>query len=210
MNRRRFLGLAGMSATAGCTTQLVSETTPSESETTTTSTSMEKDNNPTSGGSRVNVSITSITVPPDLPIKPNVVAINPLATEDHPPQLRTTLTNTMEDPVIVGDIRNAHFEDTFSESGKYVLVPENSGYGNAEPGCWRITGGVGQAATYQKSEIPSNSRSTRLLNLFAHGESESCLPTGTYQFKTLIDTSTSTAQSTQNTSWAFTIQIEHI
>jgi len=82
MNRRRFLGLAGMSATAGCTTQLVSETTPSESETTTTSISMEKDNNPTSGGSRANVSITSITVPPDLPIKPNVVAINPLATED--------------------------------------------------------------------------------------------------------------------------------
>jgi len=210
MNRRRFLGLAGMSATAGCTTQLVSETTPSESETTTTSTSMENDNNPTSGGSRVNVTIASITVPPELPIKPNVEAISPMATEEHPPQLRTTLTNTTEDPVIVGDIRNAHFENTFSESGKYVLIPANSGYGNAEPGCWRITGGVGQASVYKPSEISPNTQSTRLLNLFAHGESENCLLTGIYQFKILINISKSADQSTQNTSWGFTIRIEYI
>ena len=153
------------------------------------------------------VTITSVTSPSGLPIRPDVEVTRSLATEEDPPQLRTTLTNTTENPVVIGDIRNAHFENTFDESSEYVLIPDDSGYGNADSGCWRITGGVGHAATYQTVKIPPDEPSSRLVNLFAHGEGENCLPTGTYSFSTLMNVSKKTGEGTQGVSWGFEIRI---
>jgi hypothetical protein len=136
-----------------------------------------------------------------------VEVIRSSATEEYPPQLRTTLTNTTENPVVIGDIRNAHFENTFDESSGCVLIPDDSGYGNADPGCWRITGGVGQAATYRTGEVLPDGPSARLVNLFAHGEGENCLPTGTYNFSTLMDVSQKTGKRAQGVNWGFEIRI---
>lgn len=161
---------------------------------------------PRADGGGPSVTIVSVDTPSNLAIRPSVEVPRQTATEAHPPQIRTVLTNTTDAPVVVGDSRNAHFENTLDESGDCVLLPREVGYGSADPGCWRVTGGIGQASDYRPAEVSPGEARTRRVNLFAYGESQDCLPTGTFRFETRMTVSGRRAGD-RSASWGFGIRI---
>jgi len=93
-----------------------------------------------SGTGGPGVSIVSSDADTDLPVRPVVELVRDTATSEQPPRLRTTLTNTSDEPVTVGEGRAVHFEYVTDDSGALILLPGKSDREYpAEPDCWRLT-----------------------------------------------------------------------
>jgi len=109
--RRHYISGAGfvlVSGLAGCTGGDPGGTRPSGT-----------------GGPGVNIVSTDEGI--DLPVRPAVAVVRDAATPDHPPRFRTTLTNTGDEPVTVGEARAIHFEFVTDDSGALVqLVPDTT------------------------------------------------------------------------------------
>ncbi|WP_407067020.1 hypothetical protein [Haloarcula brevis] len=168
-----------------------------------------------SGGTRPSgtggpgVTVVSTDDEPDLPVRPAMEIVREAATPEYPPRLRTTLTNTSDDPVRVGEGRAVHFEYVTDDSGSLVLLPgENDREYPAEPDCWRLTEGVPVSEEYQTVEIEAGSSRSRLVDLYATPDVDGCLPVGEYRFETTVSIVSPDAESEASALWGFTILLE--
>ena len=195
--RRRYLQYAAgatlTAALAGCT-----DTVPDDS---TNTTDGGTETRPTdTGGPGVTIAATDDD--PGIPIQPTVEVVRGAATNEHPPQLRTTLTNTSEETVTVGDGRAIHFEYVTADSGRLTLLPPGGDY-PAEDGCWRLSEGIITTAEYRTVKIAAGESHSRPVDLYATTDTEGCLPVGEYRFETTISLTGDDAES--SVSWGFSI-----
>lgn len=154
------------------------------------------------------VTLVSVDDAPDLPVEPSVEITRDAATEDHPPQFRTTLTNTTDAAVSVGEGRSVHFEYVGDEDDQLILLP-SEGEWDADPGCWRLSGPVAITQEYRMIEIAPDEPSTRLVDLYgAPIEEDACLPVGEYRFETTISVLSDSDEQEQSARWGFTILLE--
>lgn len=153
------------------------------------------------------VTIVSVDDAPDLPVRPGVELVRDTATADHPPRFRTTLTNTTDTPVQVGEGRAVHFAYVTDEADELVLLPAGEEY-PAEPDCWRLTDGIAVTEEYQILEVAPDEPSTRLLDLYGTPGPDSCLPVGEYRFETTIAVVNDAGEQQQSATWGFVVSLE--
>jgi hypothetical protein len=155
------------------------------------------------------VTVVSRDDDPDLPVRPAVEVLREAATPEQPPRLRTTLTNTSDNPVRVGEGRAVHFEYVTDESGSLVLLPgETDSEIPAEPDCWRLTDGIAVSEEYRTFEIGTSESSARPVDCYATPEGEGCLPVGEYRFETTIAIVTDDGEQDSAATWGFSVVLE--
>jgi hypothetical protein len=154
------------------------------------------------------VTLVSVDDDPDLPVRPSVELTRDAASEDNPPQLRTTLTNTTDAPVRVGEGRAVHFAYVFDEDRQLALLPPDGDY-PARAGCWRLTEGIAITEEYQTLDIEPDEPSTRVVDLYgAPIEEDACLPVGEYRFETTLSVLSDEGEQEASVRWGFTILLE--
>lgn len=152
--------------------------------------------------------IASVDDAPDLPVRPDVELVRDTATAEHPPQLRTTLTNTTDATVRVGEGRAVHFAYVTSESGQLMLLPGEGDY-PAAPDCWRLTDDIAVTQEYRMLDIAPDEPSTRLLDLYgAPTDEDACLPVGEHRFETTIAVLTESGEQESSATWGFSVRLE--
>lgn len=162
---------------------------------------------PGTGGPGVTIVSTDDAI--DLPIRPTVEVSREAATPDHPPQLRTTLTNTSDDRIRVGEGRAVHFEYVIDASGRLMLLPAEAERDYpAEPGCWRLTDQIPVSREYRTFEIDANDASSRPVDLYATTDADGCLPVGEYRFETTISVISADFETESSARWGFSLVVE--
>jgi len=155
------------------------------------------------------VSLVSIDENPDLPVRPAVDIVRDTASEDYPPRLRTTLTNTRDESVTIGEGRAVHFEYVTDDSGLLTLLP---GDGDteypADADCWRLTDPLATTEEYRTFEIDADGSSSRLVDLYATPDADGCLPVGEYRFETTISILSDDAETESSAKWGFSLSLE--
>lgn len=160
-----------------------------------------------SGTGGPGLTLVSVSDVPDLPVRPSVEIALDTATADHPPQLRTTITNTTDAPVRVGEGRAAHFEYVYDDATQLVFLPADEEW-PAEPDCWRLTEGIAVTEEYRTFEVSPDEPSTRLVNLYATPGEDACLPVGEYRFETTISVLSESAEQQDSATWGFSVLLE--
>lgn len=164
---------------------------------------------PRADGGGPRVTLLSVTDTSDFPVQPSIEVTRPNTTGEHPPQFRTTLTNTTNTSVWVGEARSAHFEYMVDESREFISLPyDTDDRYPAEPGCWRLTDAIGASADFKTVEVPPGEPTTRLIELYGFREGEGCLPTGTFRFETSMSLfSRRGVDPGPSARWAFEIRV---
>ena len=213
--RRQYLhyigggGSAFIAGLAGCTGGSDRDDGPNETPPSGT------DGTNGSGGTRPEgtggpgVTLASTDEDPDLPVRLAVEIVRDTATEAHPPRLRTTLENTGDESVTVGEGRAVHFEYVTADSGLLTLLPgdTDSEY-PADADCWRLTEGIATTEEYRTFEIDAGESSSRLVDLYATPDADGCLPVGKYRFETTIGVVGDDAEPDSSATWGFSILLE--
>lgn len=75
-----------------------------------------------SGTGGPGITVVSVDGTDDSPVVPSVEIVREAATESSPPRLRTTLENTGDEPVTVGEGRAVHLEYVTDDSGALVFL----------------------------------------------------------------------------------------
>ena len=212
--RRRYLrSLGGASAVliaglAGCTGGSGTDDSPDE-------TPPETNGSDGAGGTRPEgtggpgVTIAATDEAPELPVEPTVELVRDTATEDHPPRLRTTLENTGDEPVTVGEGRAVHFEYVADDSGVLTLLPADSDTEYlADTDCWRLTEEVATTKEYRTFAIDDGESSSRLVDLYATPDADGCLPVGEYRFASTIGIVGDDSEPESSAAWGFSVSLE--
>jgi len=215
--RRRYLQYAGGAALpaglAGCigTVPETNDTDNGTDDLPDNGTANGTDGNETrpegTGGPGVTIAATDDD--PEIPIQPAVEVVREAATTEHPPRLRTTLTNTSDEAVSVGEGRAVHFEYVTADSGTLILLPPagDNDY-PAEPDCWRLTDGIATTEENRIFEIAAGESSSRPVDLYATTEADGCLPVGEYRFETTISLTGGDAETDDAATWGFSVVLE--
>lgn len=154
------------------------------------------------------ISLDSVDDDPDLPVRPGVEVVRATATSDHPPRLRTTLANTTDEPVRVGEGRAVHFEYVADDSRDLLLLPGDAEREYpAEPGCWRLTDGIAVSEEYRTFAVDPDDPSSRLVDLYATAGGEGCLPTGEFRFETTIAVLSDELDPQASATWGFVAEL---
>ncbi|KAB1189923.1 hypothetical protein GJR96_17240 [Haloferax sp. MBLA0076] len=171
-----------------------------------------------SGGTRPSgtggpgITLTDVDSTPDIPIEPTVEVHRDVATDDHPPQLRVTLTNTSDERVEVGEGRAIFFQYVADDSRDLILLPAGQEY-PADPGCWRLDEPIAVTEEYRIETFePGESRSA-LVDLYGAARDDgedSCLPVGEYHFETTFAVGDLTGGDEGRTTatWGFSLSLE--
>lgn len=153
------------------------------------------------------VTVAAVDDSSDLAVDPAVEIVREAATEDHPPRLRTTLSNTGDDAIRVGEGRAVHFEYVTDESGALIFLPGEGEY-PAESDCWRLTEGVAVTEEYRTFEIESGGSSSRPVDLYATPDGDACLPVGEYRFETTLSIVSTDGEQESSDRWGFSVLLE--
>ncbi|MDV7350096.1 hypothetical protein R3751_09960 [Halorubrum distributum] len=153
------------------------------------------------------VSIVSVDDEVELPIRPAVEIAREAATTDHPPRLRTRLTNAGDERVRVGEGRAAHFEYVSDGDDALVLLPADAEY-PAEPGCWRLADAIAITEEYRTFALDPGESSERFIDLYATPGGDACLPVGEYRFETTVSVVSGDAEPESSATWGFTVVLE--
>jgi len=154
------------------------------------------------------VSLVSTDKDPDIPVQPSVEIVRDTATEAHPPRLRTTLTNTGDEPVSVGEGRAVHFEYVTDDSGLLTLLPVDDTEYPADADCWRLTEGTATTEEYRTFELDAGGSSSRLVDLYATPDADGCLPVGEYRFESTIAVVGDDTEPQSSATWGFSVSLE--
>ena len=214
-NRRRHLrGIAGIAAAAltglsGCTGGDPTDTgdgTPTDAPPGEQGTVGTGDTRPEGTGGP-GVSVVAVDEAPDLPVEPSVTVVREAATPEHPPRLRTTLTDTSGESVRVGEGRAVHFEYVTDDSGALQLLPPGGDY-PAEADCWRLAEGIAVSEEYRTFEIEAGGASERPVDLYATPGEDACLPVGEYRFETTLSVVDADGEAQSSARWGFSVVLE--
>ncbi|TQQ83748.1 hypothetical protein EGH24_02905 [Halonotius terrestris] len=155
------------------------------------------------------VSIASVTDDLDIPIDVAVELVRDAATAEQPPRLRTTLTNTSDEPVQVGEGRAVHFEYVNDTDGLLTLLPAASpDEYPVEPDCWRLTDGIAITEEYRTFELAAGESQSRDVDLYATQDADGCLPVGEYSFETTVSIVDDEAAQEASATWGFSLTLE--
>ena len=211
--RRRVLGtgaLLGTGLLAGCVSggngsdgdgSNGTESTPSPTGTgtptgTPTETPPPGNGTDSTGGTRPEgtggptVTLASVDQRPNLPVRPTVEVLEPVATQEHPPRLRVTVENGSDGPITLGEARAVVFQYVTSESGELTLLPPGEDY-PAEAGCWRLREGIAVTEEYRTVTLDPGEAHASDLDLYgAPTQEDVCLPVGEHRFETVFSVST--------------------
>lgn len=157
------------------------------------------------GGPGVSIVATDGDV--DFQVQPAVEVTREAATTDHPPQLRTRLTNAGDERVRVGEGRAVHFEYVYDGDDALVLLPSDGEY-PAEPDCWRLTDAIAVTEEYRTFALDPGASSERLVDLYATPGEDACLPVGEYRFETTVSVVSDDAEPQSSTTWGFSVVLE--
>ena len=193
-SRRRYLqaalGAVVLTGCAGCTDDDADGTRPA-------------------GTGGPGVSLTSVADDLDIPIDVAVELVRETATAEHPPRLRTTLTNTGDEPVSIGEGRAVHFEYVSDTEGLLQLLPGASPTAYpADPDCWRLTEGIAITEEYRTFELAAGDSSSRPVDLYATPDADGCLPVGAYSFETTVSIADEEATQEAAAEWGFSLTLE--
>lgn len=192
--RRTFLrtgSIATVALLAGCTAGGDgSSNDPTTGEPTTDGLPTDNGTNTdgSSGGTRPSgtggpgLTLASVDDAPDLPVTPAVEVTRDTATNEHPPQLRVTVTNDSDEPVQIGEGRAVVFAYVTSESGQLILLPAEGDY-PAEPDCWRLTEGIAVTEEYRMLTLQPGESTSQLVDVYGAAGGDGCLPVGEHRFE---------------------------
>ncbi|KAB1185129.1 MULTISPECIES: hypothetical protein [Haloferax] len=200
------LGTGGGSGSDDDTTDM--DDTPSDFPT---------DSSDPSGGTRPSggpgITLTSVDSSPDIPLEPMVEVSEAVATDERPPQLRITLTNTSDETVEVGEGRAIFFEYVTDTSNDLIFLPAGQEY-PAEAGCWRLSDPIAVTEEYRiESFDPGESRS-KLVDLYGatkqDGDEETCLPVGEFRFESTFTVGglSGGEEDRKTAKWGFSLSLE--
>jgi hypothetical protein len=144
---------------------------------------------------------------PDLPVEPGVSVLEPVATADHPPALRVTLTNTSDAPITVGEGRAVRFQYVVDDARVLQLLPAEGEYPVAEGNCWRLSEAVATTMEYRTEELAAGETIAAAVELYALPDYDGCLPVGEFRFETRIGAGDS-MESMAQADWGFTVLLE--
>lgn len=218
--RRTFLragSLAGLALVAGCT----SGGEPPADDVTTGEPTAEPTDDPTTGtddpanGTRPtgtggpSLSLAAVDDAPDLPVTPTVEVTEDVATEEHPPQLRVTITNDSDETVQVGEGRAVVFSYVTSESGQLTLLPTGGDY-PAEPDCWRLTEGIAITEEYRILTIEPGKSVSQLVDVYGAAGGDGCLPVGEHRFESTYNVTRGDEMTGEGEQarWGFSVLLE--
>lgn len=137
-----------------------------------------------SGTGGPGVSVASVDDQPDGPLEIDVAVTREAATDEHPPGLRVSVTNTGDEAVDLGEARAVVFAYQYAENGSLMLLPAGGDY-PAEPGCWRLSDGIAVSEEYRVRTLAPGETIASALSLYAttEVEADACLPVGEYRFE---------------------------
>lgn len=150
---------------------------------------------------------------PDLPLEVAVEVTRDVATDQHPPGLRVSLTNTGDDLVGVGEGRAVVFAYRTSTDRALTLLPAEFD-APAKPGCWRLTDGVAVTEEYRITRIEPHETVSQTLSLYASHdgttEPDACLPVGEHRFESAysVHPDAETPETSQRATWGFSVLLE--
>lgn len=153
------------------------------------------------------VSLVAVDDEVDLRVRPAVEVVREAATTEHPPRLRTTLTNAGDERVRVGEGRAAHFEYVTDGCDALTLLPGDGEY-PAEPDCWRLADAIAITEEYRTFVLDPGASSERLVDLYATPGEDACLPVGEYRFETTISVVSDDAEPESSATWGFSVVLE--
>ncbi|WP_049979545.1 hypothetical protein [Halolamina rubra] len=181
----RGSSLLTLSALAGCVAAPVADGAGSDLPSDNSPDGTDDDTRPRGTGGP-GVTLASVDDDPEVALSIDVTVTEAVATDDHPPGLRVTVTNTGDAPAALGEARAAVFAYQSSVDEFLVLLPAGGDY-PADPGCWRLTEGVGTTEEYRTVTLEPGERHAADLGLYAAGvEADACLPVGEHRFETTM------------------------
>ncbi|MDZ7702550.1 MAG: hypothetical protein U5J98_11100 [Halobacteriales archaeon] len=194
MNRRQYLasGLGAAGLLAGCLSTGDGGSTPTP---------------------RPVISIVDRDAPPDIPVEPSVEVATAAASGDGPPELRTSVENTADHPIEVGEERAIVFAFVSSEERPgLTLLPAGGEYPAVEPGCWRLREPIAIAEYYGVVELAPGEASSRRVGVWESPDGEGCLPTGEFRLATTYagarDRTDGVEEREWQGTWGFTLAVE--
>ncbi|MFC7325462.1 hypothetical protein ACFQMF_12825 [Halorubrum rutilum] len=153
------------------------------------------------------VTVVSVDGPDDIPVAASVEVVREAATEESPPRLRTSLENTGDESITVGEGRGVHLEYVSDDSEALVFLPSDGEY-PAEPGCWRLTDGIAVTEEYRTFQIDAGASSGREIDLYATPGEDACLPVGEYRFETAVSVGEPGTDPERSGRWSLTVLLE--
>jgi len=224
--RRRLIrsaGLAAVAGLAGCTNPSGDDGNETDDGTDNGSdlpgdngSDLPGDNGSDAGGTRPEgtggpgISIRSVDDDPGLPVVPSVEITEDTATDDHPPQLRVTVTNEGDETVRVGEGREICFQYVSDTGGNLTLLPTGQEY-PAEAGCWRLKEEIATTQEYRVTELEPGDSTEALVDLYALPGEDACLPVGEYRFEATYSVSRGDGtlpSDGEHATWGFAVSLE--
>ena len=231
MRRRRLLraagvpvaaGLAGCSELAGDTDtgpgggdQRVEGPTSGSTPTDGPTTTRTPTDAPADG---TTVSVVGTSPVREAPLEYEVSMRHASPTENHPPVLRTRITNTRDAATRLGEEREAQHQYVGSKDGTLLLL----GYGGlgdrqyripADRGCWRLESPPPHLDYYGRLDLDPGETVTTDSPLYGSPSlaKDRCLPSGIYRFSPDVfwgDADGRPGGSSRRVDWGFTLRIE--
>ncbi|MFC7127957.1 hypothetical protein [Haloferax chudinovii] len=160
------------------------------------------------------ISLVGVDDAPDVPVEHEVEITESLATDEHPPQVRITLTNTGDEVVEVGEGRTVFFQYVSDATNDLIFLPADGEY-PAEAGCWRLGDHIAVTEEYRILSLEPGESRSELVDLYGVAQSEdeeaSCLPVGEFRFEAdfaVGGLSEASDDERREATWGFSLTLE--
>ncbi|WP_396613624.1 hypothetical protein ACH9L7_16960 (plasmid) [Haloferax sp. S1W] len=186
------------------TTEAPDDTTDMPDDTTT------DDSSGTDSPDASTISLASVDSAPDIPLEPAVEVTKAEATQDHPPQVEVTLSNTSGSVVEAGEGRDIFFQHVSDETNELTFLPAGKEY-PADPGCWRLTESLFVTQEYRMEQFDPDESRSKTVDLYGMPKKDGgCLPVGEYRFETTISIGEMDGSEGDKTDvqWGFSVTLE--
>lgn len=149
---------------------------------------------------------------PDLPLTVDVEVVRDAATDEHPPALRVSITNTSDAAIGVGEGRAVVFAYRQSTDDALTLLPAEF-EAPTKPGCWGLTEGIAITEEYRVTRIEAGETVSQELSVYgSHDEAEpdACLPVGEHRFESVytVFADPETPEGGEQATWGFSVLLE--
>ncbi|WP_117595513.1 hypothetical protein [Haloprofundus halophilus] len=144
---------------------------------------------------------------PEVPVAPSVELTEDVATDDHPPQLRVTITNESDRTVRLGEGRDVFFQYVSDTENDLILLPAGGEY-DAEPGCWRLAEPIAITSEYRTITLEPGASKEELVDLYATPGEDACLPVGEFRFEATYTVLSESMESEERATWGFSLSLE--
>lgn len=149
---------------------------------------------------------------PKLPLDIAVEVIRDVATDEEPPALRVSITNTSESAIGLGEGRAVVFAYRSSTDNQLTLLPADFDAPTTK-GCWRLTDGIAITEEYRTTRIEAGETLTQDLSLYAsydESQADACLPVGEHRFESVytVFSDPDSMEESEQATWGFSVLLD--